>query len=106
MIAQDLLSARYTLGKIETNRNCIASRIFFNNVSQDHRNIFKELNDIKRRLGASRTVLAHPNISVSDLQKFVEVIKPSPILLRMLKEFEDMEVWRDEKKERLFTLAD
>ena len=105
MIAQTLLSSRYTLGKIETNCNHIASRIF-NNISQDHQNIFKELNDIRCCLGVSRTVLAHPNISVLDLQKFVEVIKPSPILLLMLKEFEDMEVWRDKKKEWLFTLAD
>lgn len=107
IIAQTLIASRFTFGtgKIETIRNHIACRVF-NSAShwQDHQKVLKELNDIKHGMGENRTSLAHPRIFVSDLRKFMKTVNPSPspIFRSMLAELETMEVWRDDKKERLF----
>jgi hypothetical protein len=47
--------------------------------------------------------LAHPNVSVSDFQKYVKTINPDdPPFKSVLKELQDMHIWRDGKEEKLF----
>ena len=53
-------------------------------------------------LGVSRTNLAHPNISKSDLHNFVKTIKLTVHLHEILTDLEHMYIWRDDKQVKLF----
>jgi hypothetical protein len=110
IIVQTAFSSRFTRGQVLTTRNQIAFRIC-NGINQEH-SALKKLTDIKQSTGLGvirmQLELAHPNLLVSDLHKFMENIKPSPdsSFRSVMEELETMEIWRDGKKERLFADSD
>jgi hypothetical protein len=96
---QKLYSSRFG----ETNLNQIASQVC-NTVPQDYQDALKKLYDIKHNLALTRTVIAHPQISVSDLNEFVDLFKLPPLFRSIQEELKTMEIWSDDfnKMERLF----
>ena len=99
-----MFSSRFT-DDLETNRNRIANRVY-DTIPEGIKSALKEITGIKNRLGPNRLDLAHPIVFVSDLHQFMETINPSAILRSVMEELETMEVWRDDRRERLFLPID
>ena len=102
---QTAMASRYEEGKIKSCRNKAAFKVC-DTISKDNNKALTELIAIKHRLGRNRMGIAgitHPDIFVSDLQNFIDTIKPS-INRSLLMDLQVMEVWSwmGDRKERLF----